>query len=148
LRSVRQRRHVPYTPEKMFDLVCDVEAYPEFLHWCRGASVEVVSDVEVAATVEVGIGGARRSFTTRNLLSRPDRITMQLVSGPFSDFSGRWCFQPAPGDSCVVELELDFEVSATPLEMLFAALFEEVVQTQVAAFVSRAHVIYGSGAND
>ena len=148
MRSVRQRRQVPYTPAKMFDLVGDVDAYPEFLHWCRGASVDVVSDAEVVATVEVGIGGVRRYFTTRNLLSRPDSITMELISGPFSEFSGRWRFRTSPGGSCVVELKLDFEVSSIPLEALFAALFEDAVETQVAAFVSRAYAIYGPGADD
>ena len=128
----------------MFDLVSDVDAYPEFLHWCRGSAVQRFSDTEVVATVEVGIGGIRRSFATRNRLSRPDEITMELVAGPFDDFSGSWRFAAAANGGCTVELKLVFEVSTMPLEMLFASLFEEMVHTQVAAFVSRAHDIYGN----
>lgn len=148
MRSVRRQHLVPYTPEQMFDLVNDVEAYPDFLHWCRGSSVERISETEVVATVEVGIGGIRRSFTTRNTLARPGEITMELVSGPFDAFNGDWRFAAAANGGCTVELNLAFEVSATPLEMLFASLFEEVVHTQVAAFVSRADAIYGNRADD
>ena len=147
MRSVHRQRRVPYTPEQMFDLVSDVGAYPEFLHWCRGSSVEGISDTEVIATVEVGIGGLRRSFTTRNTLTRPDEIRMELVAGPFSDFNGSWMFAAAKG-GCSVQLKLAFEVSTTPLEMLFASLFEEMVHTQVAAFVNRADDIYRLAVDD
>ena len=145
MRSVRRQLEVSYSAEQMFDLVCDVDAYPEFLNWCRGSSVKKVSDTEVVATLEVGTGGIHRTFTTRNRLTRPDEITMELVAGPFNDFSGSWSFAAAANGGCTVELNLAFEVSTTPLEMLFASLFEEMVHTQVAAFVSRAHDIYGNG---
>ena len=144
LRSVRRQHQASYTPEQMFDLVCDVGAYPEYLHWCRGSSVKKLSDTEVVATLEVGIGGAQRSFTTRNRLTRPDEITMELVAGPFNDFSGSWRFAAAANGGCTLELKLAFEVSTTPLEMLFASIFEEMLHTQVAAFVSRADDIYGN----
>ena len=71
-------------------------------------------------------------------MTRPDEITMELVAGPFNDFSGSWSFASAANGGCTIELQLAFEVSTTPLEMLFASLFEEVVHSQVAAFVSRA----------
>ena len=131
----------------MFDLVNDVDAYPDFLHWCRGSSVEKISDTEVVATVEVGIGGIRRSFTTRNTLTRPGEISMELVTGPFDALNGRWSFEATANGGCTVELNLAFEVSTTPLEMLFASLFEEMVHTQVATFVSRADAIYGGFAD-
>lgn len=132
----------------MFDLISDVDAYPDFLHWCRGSSVEKISDSEVVATVEVGIGGIHRSFTTRNRLTRPHKITMELVAGPFDAFSGSWAFSAAADGGCTVELNLAFEVSTAPLEMLFASIFEEMVHTQVAAFVSRADDIYANVVDD
>ena len=132
----------------MFDLVNDVDAYPDYLHWCRSSSVERISDTEVVATLKVGIGGIHRSFTTRNRLTRPDEITMELVTGPFDAFKGSWVFSAVANGGCAVELNLAFEVSTAPLEMLFASLFEEMVRTQVAAFVSRAHDIYGNVVDD
>ena len=126
----------------MFDLVNDVDAYPDFLHWCRSSSVERISESEVVATLEVGTGGIHRSFTTRNRVTRPDEITMELVAGPFDAFSGSWVFSAVADGGSAFELKLAFEVSTAPLEMLFASIFEEMVHTQVAAFVSRADAIY------
>ena len=127
----------------MFDLVNDVAAYPEFLHWCRDSAVERVSDTEVIATLEVGLGGMSKTFTTRNTLERPERIAMELVDGPFRSLTGAWSFRGVETSGCVVGLELDFQVAHMPLESLFAALFEEMVGTQVAAFVARANTLYG-----
>ena len=143
MRRVRRQQDVPYTPEQMFALVNDVESYPQFMHWCRGSTIERATDAEVVATLEIGIGGLRKRVTTRNTLDRPRRITMDLVAGPFSDLRGNWGFEATPDGGCTVQLNLDFEVVNTPLIVLFATLFEELVQSQVAAFVSRADAVYG-----
>ena len=126
----------------MFDLVDDIEAYPRFLHWCPGSAVEKRTDDEVVASVDVGLGGIRKRFTTRNRLQRPERIDLELVEGPFKTLRGAWTFEDAP-DGCDVGLSLDFEVAHTPLDMMFATVFEEIVRSQVAAFVKRAKTVYG-----
>ncbi len=142
MRTVRRREQVVFTAEQMFDLVNDVAAYPDFLHWCRSSSVEQVSDTEVVATMDVGLGGYLKSLTTRNRFKRPERISMELVKGPFSNLTGNWRFKPAQGGGCIVALDLEFQLSTIPFEMMFAALFEETVNSQVSAFVTRAESVY------
>ena len=127
---------------QMFDLVNDIESYPGFLHWCHGAEVERRSDTEVIAALDVGLGGVHKRFTTRNLLERPHRMDIELVEGPFKSLRGTWCFEEQDA-GCIVILTLDFEVAHTPLDMMFGMLFEEIVRSQVAAFVRRAEVLYG-----
>ena len=126
----------------MFDLVDDVEAYPRFLHWCPGAAVQNRTEDEVVASVDVGLGGIRKRFTTRNRLMRPERIELDLVDGPFKTLRGAWTFEEVAG-GCTVSLNLDFEVAHTPLDMMFATVFEEIVRSQVSAFVKRAKTVYG-----
>ena len=83
--TVRRSVRVPYSAEKMFDLVNDVERYPEFLHWCTGAIVESAQGNVIEATLRIGILGFHREFRTRNTLARPHRIQIELVSGRFAD---------------------------------------------------------------
>src|SRR6056297_3036203 len=83
---------VEYTPNQMFDLVCDVQRYPEFLDWVRSAKVYEQSDAEQTASLAVTLGGIRAQFTTLNRLSCPDSIEMRLREGPFEDLKGRWRF--------------------------------------------------------
>jgi ribosome-associated toxin RatA of RatAB toxin-antitoxin module len=127
----------------MFDLVNDVAAYPKFLHWCAGARVESVGDKHIEATIDIGIAGLHKSFRTRNALEPPKRITMELVSGPFSHLHGAWEFTDAATGGSEIELSLDYEISHSPLGFVLAKVFDEVARSQMSAFVRRADEVYG-----
>lgn len=127
----------------MFDLVNDIEAYPQFLHWCRDARIEAVSGATIDASLDVGIGGVHKSFRTRNTLEKPHRIGITLLSGPFRRLDGAWTFADVAGVGADVELALDYEVSHSPLAFVFSAVFEEVARSQLNAFIRRAEQVYG-----
>ena len=127
----------------MFDLVNDVAAYPQFLPWCERATVTFANPHRLEATLEVGVRGITHKFSTRNTLERPQRIGIELLQGPFRKLSGAWHFEPIDGDGCEVALELDFEAASIPLRFLFEMLFEELIRSQMTAFVERAEAIYG-----
>jgi ribosome-associated toxin RatA of RatAB toxin-antitoxin module len=140
---VERRAHVPYTTTQMFDLVNDVDSYPQFLHWCRDARVASTSGDTVEAVIDIGLGGIHKSFRTRNTIARPHRIGMTLVSGPFRHLDGSWEFAEAANGGTDVTLALDYEVSNSPLAVVFSAVFEEVARSQMNAFVARARRLYG-----
>jgi len=127
----------------MFDLVNDVEAYPEFLPWCQAATIDHSSTAKLEATLTVGLGGVSKRFSTRNRLERPQRIDIELVRGPFRRLEGHWQFEEIPGQGCDIAVALDFDVASMPLKVVFERLFEEVVRSQMNAFITRAQAIYG-----
>ena len=143
--TVQRSARVPYTTEQMFDLVNDVERYPEFLHWCKGASVNTRQGNTLEATLEIGVLGFQQSFRTRNTAQRPERIGIDLVSGPFRRLRGEWRFAPASGGGTEISLSLLFEVTLSPFGVIFAKVFEELARSQMAAFVDRAAEVYGKG---
>ena len=131
----------------MFNLVNDVDAYPEFLNWCTGARVERVEAAAVEAAVDVGLAGFTKTFKTRNVLTAPSetepgRIGVDLLEGPFRRLAGSWTFTNLPTGSRV-DLFLDYEMKPSPLSMIFSAAFDEIARAQVSAFISRAEAIYG-----
>jgi ribosome-associated toxin RatA of RatAB toxin-antitoxin module len=128
----------------MFDLVNDVEQYPKFLHWCRGARIDARQGNTIEATLEIGGFGVEQSFRTRNTLQRPERIGIDLVSGPFRRLRGEWRFVAANGGTDI-SLALAFEVTLSPFGVVFAKVFEELAAAQMTAFVARATNIYGGG---
>ena len=142
--TVQRSARVPYTTEQMFDLVNDIERYPEFLHWCRGARVDAVQGSTIEATLDIGALGFHQSFRTRNTLKRPERIGIDLVSGPFRRLRGEWRFVPGPDGGADVSLALTFEVTVSPFGIVFAKVFEELAASQMTAFVGRAKKIYGA----
>jgi ribosome-associated toxin RatA of RatAB toxin-antitoxin module len=142
LPTVQRRAHVPYSAEQMFDLVNDIERYPEFLHWCRKARVDLRQGNTLEATLDIGVLGLQQSFRTRNTLQRPERMGIELVSGPFKRLRGEWRFVAAPPGTDV-SLSLRFEVTVSPFGVLFSKIFEELAGAQMGAFTARADKLYG-----
>ncbi len=100
-----------HTAEQMFDLVNDVESYPQFLPWCSGTTLIESTDTTMQASLMVAMAGLKYSFTTRNEHERPGKIRIELVEGPFSSLSGVWLFQPLSDEACKVSLSLQFDFS-------------------------------------
>ena len=143
--TVKRSARVPHTPEQMFDLVNDIERYPKFLHWCRGARIDLRQGNLVEATLDIGVLGFQQSFRTRNTLQRPERIDIDLVSGPFRRLRGEWRFLPAEPGGTQISLALAFEVTLSPFGAIFAKVFEELAVSQMGAFLQRAKEVYGGG---
>jgi len=122
----------------MYELINDIERYPEFVPWCTAARVESGKDGEVVATLTIKRGPLRAEFTTRNLLEPGKRVLMQFVSGPFRVLEGLWTLTPLGDLGCRVELEMRFEFANRVAGTLFAPLFEDTAASLVDAFVKRA----------
>ena len=145
LPTVKRSARVAHTPEQMFDLVNDVDSYPKFLHWCRGARIDLVQGNTVEATLDIGVLGFHQSFRTRNTLARPERIGIDLVSGPFRRLRGEWKFVPVGSGETDISLTLTFEVTLSPFGVVFQKIFQELAASQMTAFIDRAHKLYGAG---
>ncbi len=141
--KIDHSEHVPYSPSQIFDLVNNIEAYPEFLEWCTTAKVKNRFDQSLEATIGIGFKGINKSFTTRNHLDRPHRIDMELLDGPFSHLRGAWVFSDTAEVGSEVRLVLNFQVTRSPFSKVFALLFEELVRSQIKAFSARAKELYG-----
>ena len=135
----------------MFDLVNAVEAYPQFLPWCRDARVLDRQGDYVVAMLEVAAKGLRRSFTTRNRLSPGERIELQLIEGPFRRFSAHWQFRDVVASAdreagCLVSFEIDFALAGRLLELTLGPVLHGICDSLVETFKARAYEIYASAA--
>jgi len=142
--SVQRSALVPYSAQQMFELVNDIEAYPQFMNDCVGARVLRRGDGWLEARLELQKAGISQSFVTRNQLEPPSRMTMSLVEGPFSHLEGCWSFADLDGDGCQVQLELEFEMQNRWLSMAAGKFFEAAASQQVDALCRRARQVYGN----
>ena len=134
---------VPYTPQQMFILVDDIEAYVEFLPWCTGSTVLTRTEGDVTASLEISHSGFHKAFTTCNVYEADNRISMYLVEGPFKKLEGVWQFQALGDQGCKIVLDLEFEFKNRLLGMSFGPLFGQMAGGLVDAFTQRANAIYG-----
>ena len=140
---IRRSAIVPYSQQQMYDLVNDVQSYPQFLPWCKRTEILDSSDLTLTAKIGIEKGPLRNSFVTRNSLQAPSRIEMDLVSGPFNNMHGHWDFQMLSQSGCQVSLNLDFEMSNPLLTVTLGAVFNKIGNTMVDAFCQRAVSVYG-----
>ena len=144
--TVHKSALVPYLAEQMYDLVNDIDSYPEFLPWCSNANVLERSESELLASITVSGVGFSKSFTTRNTLELNRSVVMQHVDGPFKSLTGTWTFTPLSDQGCRIELEMDFEVTAGMMAKIFGKFFDKASNKLVDAFTERAKTLYGDGA--
>jgi ribosome-associated toxin RatA of RatAB toxin-antitoxin module len=149
MKSVHKSVLIWYAAEEMFNLVVDVERYPEFLPWCDRGKVLERSENGMLAEVGLAFKGVRQTITTRNQHVPGRAVKLRLVSGPFSDLEGDWTFTPV-GDAaqraCRVELKMDYGFSNAVLAALVGPVFDKIAGSLVDAFVQRAGQVYGAPA--
>lgn len=145
--SFSTRRRVPFTPEQMFDLVADVERYPEFLPLCESLTVRERTanggKPVLVADMTAGYKAIRETFTSRVTLDEPaSRILVEYIDGPFRHLENTWAFRAVPGGS-EIGFHIDYEFKSVMLGMLVGALFDKAFRKFAEAFESRARVVYG-----
>ncbi len=139
-----EERHLPFSQQQLFDLVADIERYPEFLPWCAACRVTRREGRLIEADLLIGFKMVRERFTSRVTLSAPDRIDVAYLDGPFRYLNNHWVFKPTE-DGCVIDFYIDFEFRSRLLQRLMGPLFNEAVRRMVSAFDSRARALYGAG---
>jgi ribosome-associated toxin RatA of RatAB toxin-antitoxin module len=137
---------VHHSASAMYKLVCDFEAYPEFLPWCSDSRLISRSAEQICGELEVNRVGIRQRFSTCNRLVENERIDILLRDGPFRKLQGGWRFHALRSDACKVELELDFEFAGRLIDAAFGRVFNQIANTLVDAFCKRADEVYGKGA--
>lgn len=142
-----ETRLLPYTPQQMFDLVADIEKYPEFLPWVIGARILEQGEQSLVATLVVGFKMLRETFTSRVTLSPPQEITVTYVAGPLKYLSNHWRFDPAP-EGVSVGFDVAFAFRSRVFENIVGTLFSDAVRRTVSAFEKRADALYTAGKAD
>lgn len=141
--TIQRAMIVPYSTEQMYDLVNNIERYPEFLPWCVASTILSRNEDEVYATLILSYGGLRKSFSTCNRLQKNKMIEIRLVDGPLSQLEGFWRFEAISETSSQVLLDLEFEIAHKLLNLPFQAIFHQIANSLVDAFHQRAIAIYG-----
>jgi len=151
MRRFRTTRRVRHTTAQMFDLVADVERYPEFLPLVaslrtRGRVDNADGTLTLTADMTVAYKLIRETFTCRVVLDRPSlKIQAQYIDGPFRELDNRWTFTPVDERACDVEFFIAYEFKSRTLGLLLGAMFDATFRRFAEAFERRADQVYGAG---
>lgn len=143
-------RPVKHSPQVMFDLVADIERYPEFVPMCESLHIRRRSEAArseddghkittLLADMAIGYKMIRETFTTRVELDRAaNKIRVTYVDGPFKHLENRWSFLARADGGSDVKFFIDYEFKSRTFQMLAGAVFEKVFRKMAEAFEARA----------
>jgi len=133
---------IGYSAQQMFDLVNDIEQYPQFMQGCRSARVISKTDTELVGELSLAKAGVTQTFVTRNTLIAPSRIEMRLEEGNFSKFSAVWQFEALTEVACKVSFDMEFEFKYGLVDLAVGKLVSGSANNLVDALVDRAKLVY------
>ena len=140
---VYQEINEPYSAAQMFELVNDINAYPQFVPDCIDTGILQRENNLILAYIEIEKMGFKKKFTTINRLDAPNRIEISLIDGPFKHLVGTWTFTPISVGQCKITFDLTFEFKNKLLNVTFTPVFKEIMKNMVVAFTDRAKQLYG-----
>jgi coenzyme Q-binding protein COQ10 len=150
LPSFRDERRVRHGAEQMFDLVADVERYPEFVPLCkalrvRSRKLDDDGRETLIAGMTVGYKLIRETFTSRVMLDKPRlKVAVHYIDGPFSHLDNNWGFRDEPeGGGSRVDFFIDYEFKSRTLAALMGSMFDVAFRKFARAFEQRADAVYG-----
>jgi coenzyme Q-binding protein COQ10 len=147
--SFSNKRRVLHQASEMFDLVADVERYPEFVPLCQALNIRQRTPKDdgtevVVADMTVSFKLVKETFTSEVTLDRPNlKIIVRYLRGPFSNLENRWTFEPKGEKACDVGFFISYEFKSRMLALLMGSMFDAAFARFSAAFEKRADVVYG-----
>lgn len=144
-----ETRHLPWTAQQMYDLVADVERYPEFLPWNSAARIRARnpgpdgSEV-IEADLVISFKVFRERFGSRvTMWPARHQIDTRYLDGPFRHLHSGWTFRDLPEGGCEVDFHVNFEFRNAILQKVIGVVFHEAMSRIVRAFEERARTLYG-----
>ena len=137
-----EKRDFPYSADQMYQMVADVDKYPDFLPWCQGVRVYNQRDDSLYADLIIGFKMFRERFTSHVTFS-DDRIEVEYIKGPLKYLHNHWQFTALEEGRCHVDFLVDFEFRNKIFEKMIGGFFTEAVAHMIHAFEKRADELYG-----
>jgi len=140
--EIKRSALMPYPAQIMYDIVNDVQSYPDFLPWCGGVKIHQADEHSMEAAILMQAVGLNHWFKTRNAMVPGESIEIALLKGPFSQLEGSWNFTSLNSDGCKIELMLKYEIKHNLAAAIIAPAFSRIANTMVESFCNRARDLY------
>ena len=138
----REVRTLPYTAQQMFDLVIDVEKYPEFLPWCQGCQIVGRDSDGFVADLGIGYKGIAQKFRSRVTFMSPQEIHVNYLEGRLKYLKNSWQFKDVAPHHCQINFFIDFSFGSGLLQFAINTVFEKALAQIIHSFEQRACQIY------
>ena len=135
-------KELNYSDKQMFDLIIDVEKYPEFLPWCKSTNIYDKDTNIFYSDMEIGFNLIKEKFTSKVTTLHSKKIHSEAISGPFNKMNNIWEIENLSHNKCRITLNIEFDFKSFLLRNLMGKLFEVSAIKMIDAFENRANYLY------
>ena len=135
-------KELNYSDKQIYDLIIDVEKYPEFLPWCKSTNIYDKDTNIFYSDMEIGFNLIKEKFTSRVTTLHSKKIHSEAISGPFNKMNNIWEIENLSHDKCRITLNIEFDFKSFLLRNLMGKLFEVSAIKMIDAFENRANYLY------
>lgn len=143
-----ERRSLPHSAAQMYDLVADVNRYPEFLPWVSAIRIRKDAEDEMLADMIVGFKALRETFSSRVVKTPKSSIVVDYLDGPMKHLHNAWTFEDVDTGGSIVDFTVDFSFRNRVFEALAGQFFDAALRKMTTAFIERADALYGVGTSN
>ena len=145
MHSFSKSKALPHNAKKIYELVMDIEKYPEFLPWCKNAKItRKISDENLQADLLIHFKGFFEKYSSNVIHSKNDdvyEVNVKAISGPFKNLENRWRITKIDEENCQVDFFIEFEFNSIFLGKMIGMIFEKATEKMMDAFEERAKKI-------
>ena len=137
-------KELNFSSKQMFDLIIDIEKYPEFLPWCKSTNIYDKSSNIFYSDMEIGFNLVKEKFTSKVTVSDSKKIYSEAINGPFNKMHNLWQIKKISEEKCLITLKIEFDFRSFLLKNLMGKLFEVASSKMINAFEDRADFLYNN----
>ena len=141
MKKIYKEEDINVDIETIFNLINDIENYPNYLPWCTNTKVEKQSDTVIIGKIYISKSLIKWNFSTMNSINKNKSIDLKLVDGPFDDFNGRWLFTRIDSNNTKVSLEINYKFKSSIIELSIEPIFTSIMNSILQSFIQEAFKI-------
>ena len=138
MKSIHKEEDINIDIETIFNLINDIESYPNYLPWCTKTEVKEESADTIIGKIFISKSFINWNFSTKNTIKKNELISLELVDGPFENLTGKWTFSSINKFNTKVSLDIDYKFKSSIIELSIEPIFSSIMNSILKSFVQEA----------
>ena len=138
MKNIHKEEDINIDIETIFNLINDIESYPNYLPWCTKSEVKEESADTIIGKIFISKSFINWNFSTKNTIKKNKSISLELVDGPFESLTGKWLFSPINQFNTRVSLDIDYKFKSSIIELSIEPIFSSIMNSILKSFVQEA----------
>lgn len=115
---------------KVYNIIIDIERYPEFIPWCSGVRIISIEENFLIADLIISFKGINLKYTSevyiKNEIDKNGKaiVKTKMIKGPFKFLESKWELKRMNGKSTHIDFDIKFLLKSVFLEKILSPFFK------------------------